>query len=84
MNQHYLIVQDNAAIGPNARSKGSRADGSNPTGDWARLPKDLSKVPSERLINGDESYYSKMVNETVATHDQSVFLRHGDIDDVDF
>lgn len=71
MNQHYLIVQDNAVptSGSNSRGKGSRADGGNPSGDWARLPKDVSKVPAERLINGDESYYSKMENETVATHD---------------
>ena len=55
-----------------------------PQNDWARLPQNQSKLPSERMINGDESYFSKLHNESMSSMDKSIFMRHGDIDDVDF
>ena len=36
------------------------------------------------MINGDESYFSKLHNESMSSMDKSIFMRHGDIDDVDF
>ena len=41
-------------------------------------------MPEERFINGDDTIYSQLQNETMSTLDESMFMRHGDIDEVDF
>ena len=41
-------------------------------------------VDKERLIDGEDTYYSKMHNDTLDCLDNTTFLRHGDIADVDF
>ena len=38
----------------------------------------------DKLIDGDDTYHSKLYNETLNSLDQTTFLRHGDISDVDF
>ncbi len=88
MNQQYVIVQDKLTRtgGAQAASGGRRAGRGDmaPSVDWAKLPQDKNKLPDERLINGDDSYYSKMQNDTLSTLDSSMFMRHGDIEDIDF
>ena len=84
MNQQYLIVQENINVALKSRGLRTAAEVA-AASNWASLPtQNNNKIPNEKLINGDDSYYSKLQNETVQSLDQSVFLRHSDIDDVDF
>ena len=39
---------------------------------------------NEILIDGEDSIYSRIHNETLNSLDNTTFLRHGDIDDVNF
>ena len=92
MNQQYLIVQDqglSAGWDKNQHYYGKNRPRMTDTvsTDWARTASqqvNQNKLPSERLINGDDSYFSRMQNETLSTKDTSLFMRHGDIDTIDF
>ena len=84
INQQYLIVQENLHAALKNRGLRTPSEVAANAGTWATLPTQNNKTINEKLINGDDSYYSKLQNETVQSLDQSVFLRHSDIDDVDF
>ena len=57
--------------------------------DWTNINGPALTIPNdmgdrERFIDGDDTYYSNLQNETLNSLDQTSFLRHGDISGVDF
>lgn len=89
INNQYLIVQE----GLKENQKGSKQRRRNNTAnqnayDWTNISGPVVMhddiADKDKLIDGDDTYHSKLYNETLNSLDQTTFLRHGDISDVDF
>lgn len=85
LNRQYIIVQDKLiSTSQQQTSRGRVRQEIAQATEWSKLPQQKSNKQEERFINGDDTMYSQMQNETISTLDESMFMRHGDIDNVDF
>ena len=88
LNNQYLIVQDFKDDRKGDKQRRRNAANQN-VYDWTNMNSSPLLGPEEttdkeRLIDGEDTYYSRMHNETLDSLDSTTFLRHGDIADIDF